>query len=550
MKKEEEKMDLMLILGSGAVGKMTVGQELMKITDFRLFHNHMMIEPVIEIFGGFQGNLVSKLRDDIFEEFMKTEYQGLIFTYMMAFDFPSEWEYIKSLSDKFEASGGNVYYVELVADQEERLRRNKTENRLNNKASKRDLEVSDNRLIYEDSHYRLVSNEGEIPFDNYIKIDNTHLEPAEVAKMIKEHFSLPDKSQKELARHIRLVEVAEEEIPVLHDMQIKSFMPLYVKYHDEGSPAIESIDRVRARYNVENRKYYFVMMDGARVGAINIGNNDPQINMPNINFNINYKELKEFKLSPDILNEISNLNQNYNFYYQKPDNYFNTMNNNENRDSNNEIKFNLNSMGNNFKNTIFSSNYISESKINRMNLLPLNKSFYDYTDEEILQYAIPLIKDQSGCRFLQEKLKSNKYFVNEQLFPTIKDNLKELACDSFGNYFLQVLLDILSYDNLIKILDLFKKDFTSICTCSHGTRVIQKLVEKVSSDQTLLNKFKNNININDLGIIFKSPYGNHIMQKYLTMIHSPEHTEFIYNYVCEYFMEIARTKHGVCVIQK
>ena len=60
--------------------------------------------------------------------------------------------------------------------------------------------------------------------------------------------------------------------------------------------------------------------------------------------------------------------------------------NNENRDSNNEIKFNLNSMGNNFKNNIFSSNYISESKINRMNLLPLNKSFYDYTDEEILQY--------------------------------------------------------------------------------------------------------------------------------------------------------------------
>ena len=76
-------------------------------------------------------------------------------------------------------------------------------------------------------------------------------------------------------RHIRLVEVTEEEIPVLHDMQIKSFMPLYEKYHDEGSPAIEPIERVRARYAVENRKYYFVMMDGARVGAINIGHNDP-----------------------------------------------------------------------------------------------------------------------------------------------------------------------------------------------------------------------------------------------------------------------------------
>ena len=44
-------MKLVLIIGSGAVGKMTVGQELMKITDLRLFHNHMMIEPVIEIFN-------------------------------------------------------------------------------------------------------------------------------------------------------------------------------------------------------------------------------------------------------------------------------------------------------------------------------------------------------------------------------------------------------------------------------------------------------------------------------------------------------------------
>ena len=268
-------MDLILILGSGAVGKMTVGQELMKITDFRLFHNHMMIEPVIEIFGGFQGALVNKLREDVFDEFLKTDYQGMIFTYMMAFDWPSEWEYIKSLSDKFEATGGTVYYVELVADQAERLKRNRSENRLRNKASKRDIEISDSRLQYEDVHYRLVSNEGEIPFDNYIKIDNTNLQPDVVAKMIKEHFNLPDRSKRELMRRIKLKEVTEEEIPDLLEMQAKSFMPLYEKYHDEGSPAIESIERIKRRFAVKNRKYYFIMKDGARVGAINIGHNDP-----------------------------------------------------------------------------------------------------------------------------------------------------------------------------------------------------------------------------------------------------------------------------------
>ena len=63
-------MDLIIIFGAGAVGKMTVGQELMKITDFRLFHNHMMIEPVIEIFGNYEHEVVAELRETIFRRYL------------------------------------------------------------------------------------------------------------------------------------------------------------------------------------------------------------------------------------------------------------------------------------------------------------------------------------------------------------------------------------------------------------------------------------------------------------------------------------------------
>lgn len=61
-------------------------------------------------------------------------------------------------------------------------------------------------------------------------------------------------------------------------MQIESFMPLHEKYHDEGSPAIESLERVKGRASQKNRKYYFIVKDGARVGAINIGrkSSDPE----------------------------------------------------------------------------------------------------------------------------------------------------------------------------------------------------------------------------------------------------------------------------------
>lgn len=183
-------MKLVWIIGDAAVGKMTVGQELMKQTGLRLFHNHMMIEPVIEIFGSFNGYVTQQLREVIFHEFAKSENEGMIFTYLWAFDMPSDWEYVAHVTQIFQEQNAEIYYVELIAPQEIRLQRNETTNRLQHKASKRDLEASRARLLRDDTAYRCVSNPGEIPFENYLRIDNSNLSPETVAAMIKEKFML------------------------------------------------------------------------------------------------------------------------------------------------------------------------------------------------------------------------------------------------------------------------------------------------------------------------------------------------------------------------
>lgn len=183
-------MKLVWIIGDTAVGKMTVGQELMKITGLRLFHNHMMIEPVLEIFGEFRGSTISRLKDVIFEEFAASSRYGMIHTFLWAFDCSSDWEYVERISNLFTEHGAEIYYVELVAPQEVRLARNATENRLKHKASKRDIEQSNQRLLNDDARYRCVSLDGEIPFENYLKIDNTNLPAADAARMIAEHFHL------------------------------------------------------------------------------------------------------------------------------------------------------------------------------------------------------------------------------------------------------------------------------------------------------------------------------------------------------------------------
>lgn len=187
-------MKLVMIFGDAAVGKMTVGQELMKMTNLRLFHNHMTIEMVIDVFGYYDANVVAKLREVMFESFAESQNEGLIFTYMWAFDQQSDWDYVNHVSEIFKKQGAELYYVELVAPLEIRLVRNATENRLKHKPSKRDLEASNQRVMHASTNYRIVSRDGEIPFENYIKIDNSYLSPKACAKMIAKRFNFEKES--------------------------------------------------------------------------------------------------------------------------------------------------------------------------------------------------------------------------------------------------------------------------------------------------------------------------------------------------------------------
>lgn len=180
-------MKLVLIVGDSAVGKMTVGQELQKITGLRLFHNHMTIEPVLEIFNDFNVDVILKLRYLIFEEFVKTDNEGMIYTCMWDYDAQEDWDIMNKILGIFE--GAQIYCVELTAPLEVRLQRNATENRLRNKASKRDIEASNARLINYASR-RFISRDGEIPIQDFMRIDNANLAADKVAQMIKETFDL------------------------------------------------------------------------------------------------------------------------------------------------------------------------------------------------------------------------------------------------------------------------------------------------------------------------------------------------------------------------
>lgn len=80
--------------------------------------------------------------------------------------------------------------MELEADMNERLERNKSPHRLEHKPTKRNVDWSENELRESMEKYRLNSHKGEIENENYIKINNTNLSAAEVAEIVSKRFEL------------------------------------------------------------------------------------------------------------------------------------------------------------------------------------------------------------------------------------------------------------------------------------------------------------------------------------------------------------------------
>lgn len=190
---DDEKMKLVLLFGPQAVGKMTVGQELAKITGLKLFHNHMTIDLVSNFFsyGTDEGKrLVDLYRMEMFKAVANSHLEGLIFTYTWCFNLEEDWEYTERICNIFKEKDANIYFIELEADLEERLKRNKTSNRIENKPTKRNLDKSEKWILEAEHKYRNNSYENEINEKNYLRINNKNISAKDVAKMIKEKFDL------------------------------------------------------------------------------------------------------------------------------------------------------------------------------------------------------------------------------------------------------------------------------------------------------------------------------------------------------------------------
>jgi len=145
---------LLFVVGPVAVGKMSVGQAITERTGLRLFHNHISIELALRYFDygtpAFR-RLDAEIRRRVIEEVAASDLPGLVFTFVWAFDLPEDQAFVDKCTKPFRERGGRVLFLELQADQAERLKRNEGASRVAEKPSMRDLEASRRRLLGTDA---------------------------------------------------------------------------------------------------------------------------------------------------------------------------------------------------------------------------------------------------------------------------------------------------------------------------------------------------------------------------------------------------------------
>ncbi len=176
------------IIGAPASGKMTIGQELEKLTNAKLFHNHESIDFALKFMDEFSIEMLEFHQDITLAAMTAFARQGrnMIGTGVINFDIAEDVAYLQRIQEIFESQQRRVLFIELETSFEERLKRNRTANRLIHKPLKRQVDISEQEIVETSQHVNFNPSTQPEELKLYYKIHNTHLPAEDVAHLILE----------------------------------------------------------------------------------------------------------------------------------------------------------------------------------------------------------------------------------------------------------------------------------------------------------------------------------------------------------------------------
>ena len=290
--------------------------------------------------------------------------------------------------------------------------------------------------------------------------------------------------------------------------------------------------------NNYNNNFYNNMqgMQGMNLYNMNLMN---QVNQMNINpFYLQNNLMPGY---PFFSNNNINTNQNNNNKTQN--NYM--LNNNKNI-NNNRMLVNNNNMKNQYNTIGMNQPNMAEQKKKKIKRLEAS-TYVDKPLSYIAENFGAMGKDQGACRYIQKLLNDNPIETINILYIPICKNVLQLINDPFGNYLIQKIITFLNDEQLYEILKIIAPYFFEICCNTHGTRVLQKMVEHSTAPQ--VKKYFFELLKPLITPLLKQLNGTFVVQKFAE-VNSEEYSQEINEIIVENSPVLSTHRHGCCVIQK
>ncbi|NTU46516.1 AAA family ATPase [Candidatus Roizmanbacteria bacterium] len=175
-------MKLILLYGAPGTGKLTVATRLSKKTGYTLFHNHMILNVLCELYGydnAIRRKLEKEFRLRIIEESAKTD-MNMIATGVIMRD---NEEFYKKIWQTVLDNNGECLVVYLTATKDILIKRIGEESRKNLKKISTVERLNEWHEQYPESFEKL-------DFPNQYSVDTSNLSPDQVVRDIMSHYNL------------------------------------------------------------------------------------------------------------------------------------------------------------------------------------------------------------------------------------------------------------------------------------------------------------------------------------------------------------------------
>ena len=226
---------------------------------------------------------------------------------------------------------------------------------------------------------------------------------------------------------------------------------------------------------------------------------------PKYNFKVN-------QISPN--SEIKIRNEDENKPNEKIPNENNNLNINLIDNNSSQQKKENNDQNYNTKIKSITTGDLIQVTVNDHTILRINPLVYENESYEFLSSNIYiLLRDQLGCKYLQEILENDTQNAVFFFYPALIQNILYLIKDSFANYFIQKICYFLNEEQKENLIKTITPEFFDICRDIHGSRAIQGIMNNLNTLK-LRNLFFDLIKDNFIVLIYDM-YGYHIINKFV-----------------------------------